>query len=166
MTSPYILGAIALGSIAIVGGSYGLGHRAGTTAQEAKMEKAIAEATQKSADAQKEQDAISTAEAVKQAQAQQLVQHTFDTIERKVKIYVTKTDRDCHLSVGALRVWNAAIAGADTLPDAAGQSDAATSAFSAADFLNNGVTNFAIYHQTATELIGLQDWINQQEKVK
>lgn len=166
MTSPYILGAIALGSIAIVGGSYGLGHHAGTITQEVRMEKAIAEATQKAAATQKAQDAISTAEAVKQAQQQQLVQHTFSTIERKVPIYVTKIDRNCHLSVGALRVWNAAIAGADTLPDAAGQSDAAASTFTAADVLNNGVSNFAIYHQTATELSGLQDWVKQQEQVK
>jgi hypothetical protein len=63
-------------------------------------------------------------------------------------------------------VWNAAVAGADSLPDAAGQSDADASAVTAADALNNAVTNFATYHQTAERLSGLQDWIKQQENVK
>lgn len=166
MISPYALGGIFLGTVVILGGDAWFSYNAGYNKERAALEQMVAEATAKAAEAQKAQDAISTSEAVKQAQQQQLVQHTFDTIERKVPVYVTKIDRDCHLSVGALRLWNAAIAGADTLPDAAGHPDAAASTFSAADFLNNGVTNFAIYHQTATELSGLQDWVKQQEQVK
>lgn len=166
MMSPYVIGGVAIAAICVVAGTYFTGYHAGYKSEETKLQQSIIDATQKAAAAQKAQDAISTSEAVKQAQAQQLVEHTFSTIEQKVKVYVTKTDRNCHLSVGALRVWNAAVAGADTLPDTPGQSDAAASAFTAADFLNNGVSNFAIYHQTATELIGLQDWVKQQEQVK
>lgn len=166
MMSPYVLGGIVVGTIAVLGGDAWFAYNAGYNKEKSVIEQMVAEATQKATEAQKAQDAISTTEAVKQAQQQQLVQHTFTTIERKVPIYVTKVDRNCHLSNGVVRVWNAAIAGADTIPNAAGQSDAAASAFTAADFLNNGVRNFAIYHQTATELSGLQDWVKQQEQVK
>jgi hypothetical protein len=166
MMSPYVLGGIILGSISIIAGDFLYGHHEGVISERAKWEKTVVEATQKAAAAQKAQDAISLSESVKQAQAQQLVQHTFDTIEKKVPIYVTKIDRNCHLSVGVVRVWNAAVAGADSLPDAAGQSDADASAVTAADALNNAVTNFATYHQTAERLSGLQDWIKQQENVK
>lgn len=166
MISPYALGGIFLGTVVILGGDAWFSYNAGYNKEKAVIEQMVAEATQKAAYAQKAQDAISTAAAVKQAQQQQLVQHTFSTIERKVPIYVTKVDRDCHLSNGVVRVWNAAVAGVDTLPDAAGQSDAAASAFTSADALNNAVSNFAIYHQTATEVRGLQAWIKQQEQVR
>lgn len=166
MMSPYILGGIVVGTIAVLGGDAWFSYNAGYNKEKSVVEQMIDEATQKAAEAQKAQDAISTSETVKQAQQQQLVQHTFTTIEKKVPIYVTKIDRDCRLSNGVVRVWNAAVSGADTLPDAAGKSDAAASAFTSADALNNAVSNFAIYHQTATELRGLQDWVKQQESVK
>lgn len=166
LPNPYILLAILVGAITALGGIYFAGYRHGIDVGNAKIETAIAQAEQKAAAAQKAQDAISTAEAVKEAQAEQIVQHTFDTIEQKVPIYVTKTDRSCHLSNGFVRLWNDAIAGADQLPNTPGQSDATASTFSAADFLNNAVTNYAIYHRTATQLSGLQDWVRQQEQVK
>ena len=113
MTSPYILGAIALGSIAIVGGSYGIGHHAGTTAQEAKMEKAIIEATQKAAAAQKTQDAISLKSAVDAAQHQIEIHTVTQTITKRIPVYVAKTDA-CPVSSNYVRLWNDAVAGTDS----------------------------------------------------
>ena|SRR5690348_13191784 len=166
LPNPYVLLAIIFGTIAALGGIYFAGYRHGIDVGNSKIETAVAQAEQKAAAAQKAQDDISTAEAVKQAEAQQLVEHTFDTIEQKVPIYVTKTDRICYLSNGFVRLWNDAVAGVDRLPDSPRQSDASASAVSAADALNNAVTNSAIYHRTATQLTGLQDWIRQQEQVK
>lgn len=165
--NPYVLLA-ALGIwIASVTGAFFYGEHIRANADAVAMDKAVIEAQQEAAARQKAQDDISTAAAVKEAQAQQLVEHVYETVEQKVPVYVTKTDRSCKLSNGYLRLWNAGVAGqAAALSSATGQSDATASSVTAVDALNNAIANFELANQNAEQLQSLQNWIIQQEKIK
>lgn len=69
------------------------------------------------------------------------------------------------LPVGFVRVWNAAVGGVPTVPDAAGRADAAPSGIDPSAVAANAAENFGIAHENAEQLIGLQDWVRAQAAI-
>lgn len=78
-----------------------------------QQSKAILDATQKAAEAQKTQDAISIKSAVEAAQHQVEIHTVTQTITKRIPVYVAKTDA-CPVSSNYVRLWNDAVAGTDT----------------------------------------------------
>ncbi|MDE2020597.1 MAG: hypothetical protein KGJ13_09705 [Patescibacteria group bacterium] len=74
---------------------------------------AVLDATQKAAEAQKTQDAISLKSAVDAAQHQIEIHTVTQTITKRIPVYVAKTDA-CPVSSNYVRLWNDAVAGTDT----------------------------------------------------
>ena len=74
---------------------------------------AVLDATQKAAEAQKTQDAISLKSAVDAAQHQVEIHTVTQTITKRIPVYVAKTDA-CPVSSNYVRLWNDAVAGTDS----------------------------------------------------
>lgn len=167
ISSPYLLLAALALWIATGLGAFFYGQHVRGNADAVAMQKAVIEAQQEAMARQKAQDQITTDAAVKEAQAQQLVEHVYETVEQKVPVYLTKADRSCKLSNGYLRLWNAGVTGkAAALSPTASQSDASPSGATAVDALNNAIANFERANENAEQLQSLENWIIEQEKVQ
>ncbi|MDE2020186.1 MAG: hypothetical protein KGJ13_07625 [Patescibacteria group bacterium] len=79
---------------------------------EGQQLQAVLDATQKAAEAQKTQDAISLKSAVDAAQHQVEIRTVTQTITKRIPVYVAKTDA-CPVSSNYVRLWNDAVAGTD-----------------------------------------------------
>lgn len=92
-----------------------------------QQSKALLDATQKAADAQKAQDAISLKSAVDAAQHQVEIHTVTQTITKRIPVYVAKTDA-CPVSSNYVRLWNDAVAGTDTFSATTGKPNVASGA--------------------------------------
>lgn len=90
-----------------------------------QQSKAILDATQKAAEAQKTQDAISLKSAVDAAQHQVEIHTVTQTITKRIPVYVAKTDA-CPVSSNYVRLWNDAVAGTDTFSATTGKPNVAS----------------------------------------
>jgi hypothetical protein len=89
-----------------------------------------------------------------------------DEIIKEVPFYVTeKANSGCTITDGWVYNHNRAAAGTATsrLPEAPRDVDAATSGIELSDSSATIAENYKRYHQVATQLKALQDWIRKQE---
>ena len=88
----------------------------------------------------------------------------YRNIEKEVVRYVTKTEHPaCTLPTGWVRLHDAAATG--QVPSAPGESDGQASGATADDALGVVTRNYETCHATRQQLIYLQNWITEQEKV-
>lgn len=93
-----------------------------------------------------------------------IVQQGKDII-KEVPVYVTKEDdARCTVNVGFVELWNRTNSG--TIPDSAGQSNEAASPIVLSDIATQHSIEATICHRTENQLISLQDWVREQQKVK
>lgn len=117
-------------------------------------------------DLQKRQDAATSATEIAAVKAQQQIQTVTQTVIQKVPVYVTpKSDADCVLPNGFIKLLDAAglSADPDTLPGAAGEPNDSASGLrlsQAAALLAENLGNAALERQ---ELIEWQAWARAQE---
>ena len=135
--------------------SFGVGHHYGVkhTTDEFKAAEA-----QQLADSVVQRDAYiaNLAEMARlKAEAEQKRRVVYRTI--KEKVYVETTGKQC-LGLGAVRLWNEALAGKDVLPGASGDSPAAGTGASDRDVLRNHTDNAEQYKACRDELNRLADW--------
>ena len=87
-----------------------------------------------------------------------------NTIEKEVIRYEAAKLDACPMSNAAVSLHdNAAL---NTVPDASKSTDGTASEFKTADLTKTCTENYAIYHQTADRLRGLQEWVREQQAVK
>jgi hypothetical protein len=95
----------------------------------------------------------------------QVVREKGNTIIKKVPIYVTvKDDAACTINTGFVSLWNDSNSLRVSSPSR--KPDDSPSSVILSDVAAQHVTEANIYHETATRLIALQDWIRRQQQVK
>ena len=117
---------------------------------------------------QKKEDAVSLAEAVSEARAQQQIVTQTVTLTKEVPVYVSaKTDARTCITYGLVRVLDAAATGRDPaeLPLDAGQSDDACAPVTASSLARNVAENYGAARANAEQLDALEAWVAEQAAV-
>lgn len=92
----------------------------------------------------------------------QVVRQKGADIIKEVPVYVTKeADSGCVVPRGFIRLHDAAAAG--NIPEPADGADAAPAGIALSAVASTVADNYERCHETATELIGLQDWAKAQQ---
>lgn len=93
-----------------------------------------------------------------------VVKEKGDVIIKEVTKYVPKSADDaCTINTGFVLLHNAAAK--NEFPPAPGDINAAASGVTLSSVGEIVAVNYNIYHQTATQLLSLQDWVREQEKL-
>lgn len=147
--------------LALIGGGFG----AGWTVQGWRHGAAETKAAVRTVYVTREQGAINTAAAAKDATAQAEIRYVTRTIVKEVPTYVSPaTDARFPLPVGLVRVHDAAAIGIDParLSDPAGLADDQASDVEASEAASAIAGNYGECRATATRLTELQDWVASQ----
>ena len=95
----------------------------------------------------------------------QVVREKGNTIIKKVPVYVTvKDDAACTIDTGFVSLWNDSNSLRVSSPS--NESNDTASSVVLSDVAAQHVTEASLYHETATQLIALQDWVRRQRQVK
>lgn len=113
----------------------------------------------------RQQGAVSTAAAARDAQVQTEIRYVTRTQIKEVPVYVTpEADARFPLPVGLVRLHDAAALGVDVadVPDPAGRPDDSASAVAASDLGGAIAGNYGECRADQARLIGLQGWVRDQ----
>lgn len=95
----------------------------------------------------------------------QVIRQQGADIIKELPVYVTReADSSCVLPRGFVRLHDAAAAG--RIAEAAGGSDASAAGITLSTVAGTVADNYQRCHENAEELIGLQDWIRQQQTLR
>lgn len=159
LPNPWIMLGALVGVLILCAVSFERGHHYATLqAQEALVEaqnKVIAAKDQQAAIT----GAVEGAAAVQQAQIRTITKEVI----RNVPVYITrKSDAECTVPVGAVRVFAAAARGVRDLPDPAGRPDDAAAGIDLSALAAAGADDLGTCQGVRAQLTSLQDWIGQQ----
>lgn len=138
---------------------YRSGVSAGVKAEKAANAKLVAAAMERAAEVSKASDAISkNARTAHEADLARIAELT-TKLQQKVTTYVTpQADRRCVIPAGYVRLRDAAGAGLNPVPGAAGGSVDADSGLVLSDLAANDVTNAAAFNTAVAEVKAWRGW--------
>ena len=158
---PYKLLGLAIMAAVIFGTGWveGAGHerdRNTRAALAAAKEAAIRQAARESAT--NEADKKGVAEGVR-------IRTVYKTITKEIPIYVSQiADSECVIPVGFVLLHNAAASG--SVPESSGQPNDTPSGVELSGVAKIVTENYGTCIENSTRLSGLQQWVNEQSKVK
>ncbi|MDB5966695.1 MAG: hypothetical protein JWQ72_3195 [Polaromonas sp.] len=152
---PYRIAALALLAVALMG----WGWLKGAQHEQLKYEGILAKAQAQVVRVQGKQAAVTAAVDLKYTPAIERVRTVTKTIVKEIPTYVSAND--CPLSPGFRVFHDAAAAG--ELPDPARIADAA--AVPAPALADTIAENYGACRENATRLEGLQEWVDQQQRL-
>jgi hypothetical protein len=157
--APYRLLAIAALAVALLG----FGWVKGAAHVQSEWDAAIANQTLQVAVVKRRQAEATVQVITKYVDRVRIVRETGATIIKEVPVYVSKeADAACVLPRGFVRLHDAAAAG--IVPDPAGSADASTAGIALSTVSGTVADNYQRCHETAEQLIGLQDWIREMKR--
>lgn len=88
-----------------------------------------------------------------------------DTIIKEVPVYVTaKSDNQCVIPTGFVLIHNTAASNGD-LPRTTGDTNEKASGVALSTVAETVTVNYKQYHETIQQLLALQEWVKQQQKL-
>lgn len=157
---------VIAGALLITALVYQGGVSAGADRERAANAKLVAEATDRAAKVAKASSAVSEAARRDHAAALANIADLTTKLQQKVPAYVTpEADRRCVIPAGYVRMRDAAGAGVDPVPAAAGGSLDVDSGLVLSDLARNDVTNAAAFHTAVAELKAWRGWYAAQAEL-
>lgn len=144
---------------------YERGQRQAIIEMQAASVKAIAKAAEDARALGIAEGAITFTAEQHAAEAREKIVYRTITRIKEIPIYVTpKADAACSISLGFVQLHDDAASNQGaTLPDSAGQSPDSASDVKLSEVSAANIQNYGTYYQVREQLIGLQDWVRQQQ---
>ena len=157
---PYRLLAIALLALALFGFGWVKGNAHGTE----KLTEYIGQQAKEAVRIVTKRGEVTTQVVTKYIEVAAKTKTASDAVEKGVTNYGTLKLDKSFLSVAAVSLHDSA---ADNgIPDAARAVDGSPSGVETSALVATCTANYRTYHQVADELVGLQAWVREQQKVK
>lgn len=132
---------------------------------QAQWDAAAAKQTAQIVDLKERQADASIKVVTKYVDRVQVIRQQGADIIKELPVYVTReADSSCVLPRGFVRLHDAAAAG--RIAETAGDSDASAAGVALSTVAGTVADNYQRCHENAEELIGLQDWIRQQQTLR
>lgn len=148
-------------------GLFALGCAAGWNVRDGRAAKVELRTVTRTIEVERKRDAVSAEVGAKAAKAVERERVVTRTLIQKVPVYVApETDRRFPLPVGFVRVHDAAVSGAEPLPDPAGRADGSASDVAASEAAGVVAANYGDCRADQAKLSALQDWNRRQGEVK
>jgi hypothetical protein len=158
--SGYIL-IVALCGLALWGVHHA-GYRAGVKHEQDAQAEALAKAEKRVKEAEKKAATITTRVEVRHAAAVEKIRTVTQTLIKEVPYAVPSDPARASLSVGFVRLHDAAATGLPGLPDPAGRADAEASGIGDADLARTLLGNYEACHVSAETVTAWQSWVVDQ----
>jgi len=136
----------------------------GGISEQTKWKAKVAEQEKYIAHLQTEAGKITIKEVIKYVDRVRVVKEKGDVIIKEVPIYITeKADDACIINTGFVELHDKAVR--NEIPDTTGNSYDAASDVKLSTVAEVVISNYNLYHQQSEQLIALQSWIKEQEKL-
>jgi len=155
-------GAIALAVALALWGVNHAGYRSGVNHEQAQYAKALAKAEKKALETKKAADAITAKAEVAHIQTVEKIRTVTQTLIKEVPYAVPSDPTRQSLSVGFVRLHDAAATGDPGLPDPAGRADAEASGVTDPDLSRAILANYEACRINAETVTAWQSWWTDQ----
>jgi hypothetical protein len=136
----------------------------GGLSEKQKWAARIAEQEAQIAKLQEESGKVTIQEVIKYVEKVKVVKEKGDVIIKEVKVYVPQAADDaCTVNNGFVELHNYAVR--NEVPPAPGATNEAASGVKLSTVSEVVVKNYNLYHQQSEQLIALQSWIREQQKL-
>ena len=159
-----------IAGIAVIAAAAFGGYKYSNTKWEAKyseLEVVAAKLREENAKLETESQKITIKEVVKYVDKIRYIKQKAEVITKEIPVYVTKeADANCTITDGFVMLHNKAANSRETkVSDATFNPNATTSGTKLSTVAETVTVNYSKYHELSQQLISLQNWVKEQEKL-